>query len=70
MNKRTRRIFSSEFKLEAAQLILDQHYSVTDAVKAMYDGKSTMDKWVRLLKKEHYGISPRASTITSENIEI
>ncbi|ENK2095389.1 MAG: transposase, partial [Vibrio anguillarum] len=29
MTKRTRRLFSAEFKLEAAQLVLDQNYSVT-----------------------------------------
>ncbi|MCX9633291.1 transposase, partial [Vibrio cholerae] len=28
MTKRTRRLFSAEFKLEAAQLVLDQNYSV------------------------------------------
>ncbi|OQM88409.1 transposase, partial [Vibrio cholerae] len=27
MTKRTRRLFSAEFKLEAAQLVLDQNYS-------------------------------------------
>ena len=34
MTKRTRRLFSAEFKLEAAQLVLDQNYSVTEAAKA------------------------------------
>ncbi len=53
MTKRTRRLFSAEFKLEAAQLALDQNYSVTEAAKAMNVGKSTMDKWVRQLKQEH-----------------
>lgn len=31
MTKRARRQFSAEFKLEAAQLVLDQNYSVTEA---------------------------------------
>lgn len=35
MTKRTRRLFSAEFKLEAAQLVLDQNYSVTEAAQAM-----------------------------------
>ena len=35
MTKRTRRLFSAEFKLEAAQLVIDQNYSVTEAAQAM-----------------------------------
>ena len=31
MAKRIRRLFSAEFKLEAAQLFLDQSYSVVEA---------------------------------------
>ncbi|HHG3572206.1 TPA: transposase [Vibrio parahaemolyticus] len=52
MTKRTRRTFSAEFRLEAAQLVLDQNYTVVEAAKAMGVGKSTMDKWVRQLKQE------------------
>jgi len=70
MKKRSRRTFSPEFKLEAAQLVLDQDYSVTEAAKAMNVGKSTMDKWVRQLKEERQGISPKASPMTAEQIEI
>ena len=70
MNKRTRRTFSPEFKLEAAQLILDQNYSVDEASRAMNVGKSTMERWVSQLKKERQGISPNASPITPEQIEI
>ncbi len=70
MKKRTRRLFSAEFKLESAQLVLDQNYSVTEAAQAMNVGKSTMDKWVRQLKQERQGGSPKASPITPEQIEI
>ena len=70
MTKRTRRIFSAEFKLEAAQLVLDQHYSVVEAAKAMNVGKSTMDKWVRQLKEERQGKLPKASPMTPEQIKI
>ncbi|MGF1727953.1 transposase, partial [Photobacterium nomapromontoriensis] len=52
MTKRTRRVFSAEFKLESAQLVLDQNYSIVEAAQAMNVGKSTMDKWVRQLKGE------------------
>lgn len=70
MTKRTRRLFSAEFKLEAAQLVLDLNYSVTEAAQAMSVGKSTMDKWVRQLKEERQGKAPKASPMTPEQIEI
>ena len=70
MTGRNRRNFSPEFRLEAAQLVLDQHYTVADAATAMNVGKSTMDKWVRQLKEERAGKSPTASPMTPEQIEI
>ncbi len=70
MTKRKRRIFSAEFKLEAAQLVLDQNYTVVEAAQAMNVGKSTMDKWVRQLKEERQGKTPKASPMTPEQIEI
>lgn len=33
-------------------------------------GKSTMDKWVRQLKLERKGISPKASPMTPDQVEI
>ena len=68
MTGRNRRNFSPEFRLEAAQLVLDQHYTVAAAATAMNVGKSTMDKWVRLLNEERAGKSPTASPLTPEKI--
>lgn len=70
MTNRNRRTFSAEFKLEAAQLVLNQNYSIVDAAQAMNVGKSTMDKWVRQLKEEMQGVIPKASPMTPEQIEI
>ncbi len=64
MTKRTRRTFSAEFRLEAAQLVLNQNYTVVEAAKAMGVGKSTMDKWVRQLKQKRKGVTPQASPMT------
>ncbi|ELT24225.1 transposase OrfAB, subunit A [Vibrio cholerae HC-7A1] len=33
-------------------------------------GKSTMDKWVRQLREERQGKTPKASPMTPEQIEI
>ena len=49
MKTRPKRNFSPEFRLEAAQLVVDQNYSVRQAAEAMNVGHSTMDKWVRQL---------------------
>lgn len=65
-----RRNFSSQFKLEAAQLVVDQNYSAQEAADAMGVGLSTMSKWVRQLRNERKGITPRASALTPEQIEI
>jgi len=55
MNKKTRPTFTPEFRLESAQLVVDQNYSVREAAEAMGVGKSTMEKWVRQLRAEHSG---------------
>lgn len=70
MTKKIRRTFSAEFKLEAAQLVLDQDYTVIEASEAMNVGKSTMDKWVRQLNTERKGITTKATPMTPEQIEI
>ena len=70
MTKRKRRLLSAEFKLEAAQLVLDQNYTIIEAAQAMNVSKSALGKWVRQLKEERTGKSPQASPLTPEQIEI
>ncbi len=49
MTRTGNRNFTPEFRLEAAQLVVDQGYSVREAEEAMSVGKPTMGKWVRQL---------------------
>ena len=70
MTKKNRPTFSPEFRLEAAQLVVDRDYSIRDAAEAMGVGKSTMDKWVRQLKRERKGISPQATPMTPDQLRI
>ncbi len=70
MNQRTRPTFSPEFRLEAAQLVVDQDYSMRGAADAMGVGKSTMDKWVRQLRCEREGKSSKATPITPDQRKI
>ncbi|WP_411908955.1 IS3 family transposase [Escherichia coli] len=65
-----KRNFSAEFKHESAQLVVDQKYTVADAAKAMDVGLSTMTRWVKQLRDERQGKTPKASPITPEQIEI
>uniref|UniRef100_UPI00201EFF4B transposase n=1 Tax=Escherichia coli TaxID=562 RepID=UPI00201EFF4B len=65
-----KRNFSAEFKRESAQLVVDQNYTVADAAKAMDIGLSTMTRWVKQLRDERQGKTPKVSPITPEQIEI
>jgi transposase len=70
MSNKTRRTFSPEFRLESAQLVVDQHYSIREAAQAVGIGHSTMDKWVRQLRKERNGVTPPQSAMTPEHRRI
>lgn len=49
------RHFSSEFKLESAQLVVDQNYTIVDAARAMNVSLSAMTRWVSKLRLERQG---------------
>jgi|TARA_R100000789_G_scaffold7887_1_gene12092 transposase len=51
--------FSPEFRLEAAQLVIDQGYTMKAACDAMGVGKSIMEYWVRRLRAERSGKAPQ-----------
>jgi len=66
MTMQRRRTFTPEFKLEAAQLVVDQNYSVREAANAMSVGKSSMDKWVRQLRNELNGTATHPTALTPD----
>jgi transposase len=70
MKRRTRRTFSPEFRLESAQLVVDQNYSIREAATAVGVGHSTMDKWVRQLRDERNGLTPKATAMMPEQKRI
>jgi transposase len=70
MSKQQRRTFSPEFKLEAAQLVVDKGYTVREAASAMGVGHSTMDRWIAQLRQERNGQTPKATAMTAEQQEI
>lgn len=56
MTNKTKRTFSPEFKLECAQLIVDKGYLYPQASEAMNVGSSTLESWVRQLRKERQAL--------------
>ena len=70
MTTRARRTFVQDFKLEAAQLVQDQGYSIRAADTAMNVGTTTMERWVRQLKNERHGIADHPTALTPEHRKI
>ena len=70
MTKPKRPNFSPQFRLEAAQLVVDQGYKVREAAEAMGVGKSTMDKWVCQLRAERQGKISTATPMTEDQRRI
>jgi transposase len=66
MTMQRRRTFTPEFKLESAQLVVEQNYSIREAASAMNVGKSTMDKWVRQLRNELNGTATHPTALTPD----
>ncbi|OCD00100.1 IS3 family transposase, partial [Shigella sonnei] len=64
-----KRNFSAEFKRESAQLVVDQKYTVADAAKAMDVGLSTMTRWVKQLRDERQGKTPKTTPITPKQTQ-
>lgn len=70
MIKRSRPTYSPEFRLEAAQQVVDAGRSVRDVAESLGLGKSTVDKWVRQLRNERGGKLSSATPLTPDQIRI
>lgn len=67
---RQRRSFSTEFKQEAACLVLDQGYSVTEACRSLDVGETALRRWIQQLQEERGGVTPSARALTPEQQRI
>ena len=52
-------IYTSEFKFQAASLVLDANYSLREAAKASNISLSAIRSWVKQLREERKGITPQ-----------
>lgn len=65
-----RRSFSIEYKHEAASLVLDQGYSITQACRALDVGETAIRRWVKQLEQERGGVTPKSKAMTPEQQQI
>lgn len=65
-----RRTFLTEFKRDAAGLVLDQGYRIAEAVKSLGVGESALRRWVEQLEQERGGVTPKAKALTPEQQRI
>ncbi|EPG5769535.1 IS3-like element IS222 family transposase [Pseudomonas aeruginosa] len=65
-----RRMFSAEFKREAAALVLDQGYSHIDACRSLGVVDSALRRWVKQLEAERQGVTPKSKALTPEQQKI
>lgn len=68
--KKSRRSFSTEFKRDAATLVLDQGYSVPEASRSLDVGETALRRWVNQLQAERGGVTPASKAMTPEQARI
>lgn len=61
MSNKTRATYTPEYRLQVANLVLVQDYSIREAAEAMGVGKSTVDKWVRQVRLEQQNKAAQSS---------
>ena len=67
---RQRRTFSTEFKREAATLVLDQGYTVVEACQSLGVVESALRRSIKQLQDERSGITPQGKALTPEQQKI
>lgn len=67
---KTQPTYSTEFKIDAANLVINQGYSIREACQATGVGPTAMRRWVIQLKQEFEGITPTANAMTPEQKRI
>lgn len=65
-----RRTFSTEFKLDAARLVIDEGYSIPEACRSLDVGESALRRWVQQLQHEQGGATPKSKALTTEQQRI
>ncbi|ALU46013.1 transposase [Pseudoalteromonas rubra] len=67
---RKRRTFTQEFKVEAAAMVLDKGYSVSEACRSLDIDETALRRWIQQLKQERGGETPQSKALTPEQQKI
>ena len=67
---RLRRSFNTDFKREAANLVLKEGYSVAEASRSLDVGEAALKRWIDQLEGERLGVTPKAKAFTDEQRRI
>jgi transposase len=67
---RLRRLFNTDFKREAANLVLKEGYSVAEASRSLDIGETALRRWIDQLEGERLGVTPKAKAFTEEQRRI
>ena len=67
---KVRNQFTTEFKQECVNLVVNQGYGIAQAASAMQVGLSSMQRWVGQYKQEIKGVTPLARAFTPEQQRI
>lgn len=66
----SRRVFDVEFKLNVAQMVVDQGQSVKDVAKAMGLGETAVRRWAEQYKNNRLGKVVAGTPLTAEQLRI
>ena len=67
---KSNRIYSAEFKIDTANLVIKQGYSTREASEATGVGPTAIRRWVAQLTQESEGITPTTNAMTPEHKRI
>jgi transposase len=67
---KTQPTYSTEFRIDTANLVIKQGYTIREACDATGVGPTAIRRWVIQLKQEFEGITPSANAITPEQKRI
>ena len=67
---RQRRTYNTDFKREAANLVLKEGYSVGEASRSLDIGETALRRWIDQLEGERLGVTPKAKAFTDEQRRI
>ena len=67
---KTQPTYSTEFRIDTANLVIKQGYTIREACDATGVGPTAIRRWVTQIRQEFEGITPSANAITPEQKRI